>query len=95
MSDALRDHSQPCEHGRQISHWPENTLGSMCPGGAVVDVESVPWCAEHDAEMVSHTFGPSAPITMFCAVYAILETNVTKPCRLEEPARHYVIGEAE
>lgn len=33
---ATRLHNEPCEHGRQISHWPENSLGSMCPGGVAV-----------------------------------------------------------
>lgn len=36
---ATRLHNEPCEHGRQISHWPENSLGSMCPGGVAVVVE--------------------------------------------------------
>ncbi len=38
----LRDHDQPCEHGRQISHWPEDdTTAPMCPGGAEIEIDYV------------------------------------------------------
>ena len=47
----VRDHSQPCEHGRQISHWPEGEDGPMCPGGREIVEQAVPWCDPHDEQL--------------------------------------------
>lgn len=56
-----------------------------CEGAGLVEVPTavVPWCAEHNAEY-SERLGK-------CWVYRGSPTA----CRLEEPARHYVMRGAE
>lgn len=47
----------------------------------------VPWCAEHDGPML-----PELDHSVCC--YAYWSGHAVEACRLEEPARHYMIGEA-
>ena len=63
-----------------------NTQGTGCVvcgdmGTVEVEAQVVPWCAEHDSRMVE-------PL---CCVYSAATWGGGLRCRLEEPARHYLI----
>ena len=71
------------------SEWPRSPNAVRYQGWLTrVPVAEVPWCAEHDAQLLS-TFHQE------CARYQLGDVEEDHLCRLEEPARHYVIGEAE
>ena len=90
----LRDHSQPCEHTYPLTDG--NLTGAdhddgywqcwfdECPGGKEITVETLPWCAEHDAEW------PDEHNQCWRR-----DWDGGNPCRLEEPARHYVMEEQQ
>jgi hypothetical protein len=59
-----------------------------CQGKGRIPVAVVPWCAEHDDKW------SDSPTHCYAAKVLCVD-RTHRPCRLEEPARHYVMREAE
>ena len=91
-----------CEHGKAghcgavIGSTTNEATGvithEFCPGGreptrdellAALGAVEIPWCAGHDERWAGAK----------CFYAMRLQGQQIMPCRLEEPARHYVIGD--